>query len=152
MTQIQKIPPDGKEKIKSSPSHNTKKFLFYLGLGLIALIVVLTLGPVISHPIEKLISLVENRYQEWFEQQDTANPLILITLAFLGGLIASVSPCILALLPVNLSYIGTLKIKSRWDAFKKSWFICTRLGSNFKFIRFSFLLCRGGNGGISRLY
>lgn len=96
-----------------------KKFLFYLGLGLIALIVVLTLGPVISHPIEKLISLVENRYQEWFEQQDTANPLILITLAFLGGLIASVSPCILALLPVNLSYIGTLKIKSRWDAFKK---------------------------------
>lgn len=89
-------------------------------MGLIALIVVLTLGPVISHPIEKLISLVENRYQEWFEQQDTANPLILITLAFLGGLIASVSPCILALLPVNLSYIGTLKIKSRWDAFKKA--------------------------------
>ncbi|WP_324281589.1 cytochrome c biogenesis protein CcdA [Cyanobacterium aponinum UTEX 3221] len=120
MTQIQKIPPDGKEKIKSSPSRNTKKFLFYLALGLIALIVVLTLGPVISHPIEKLISLVENRYQEWFEQQDTANPLILITLAFLGGLIASVSPCILALLPVNLSYIGTLKIKSRWDAFKKA--------------------------------
>ncbi|GAB4301705.1 MAG: hypothetical protein Kow0091_00120 [Geminocystis sp.] len=120
MTQIQKIPPDGKEKIKSSPSRNTKKFLFYLGLGLIALIVVLTLGPVISHPIEKLISLVENRYQEWFDQQDTGNPLILITLAFLGGLIASVSPCILALLPVNLSYIGTLKIKSRWDAFKKA--------------------------------
>jgi len=120
MTQIQKNPPDGKEKIKSSPSRNTKKFLFYLGLGLIALIVVLTLGPVISHPIEKLISLVENRYQEWFDQQDTGNPLILITLAFLGGLIASVSPCILALLPVNLSYIGTLKIKSRWDAFKKA--------------------------------
>jgi cytochrome c-type biogenesis protein len=31
-----------------------------------------------------------------------------------------VSPCILALLPVNLSYIGTLNIKSRWDAFSKA--------------------------------
>lgn len=120
MTQIQKIRQEGKEKIKPYPSRNTKKFLFYLGLGLIALIVVITLGPVISHPIERLISLVENRYQQWFDQQNTANPLILVTLAFIGGLIASVSPCILALLPVNLSYIGTLKIKSRWDAFKKA--------------------------------
>lgn len=120
MTQIQKIRQEGKEKIKPYPSRNTKKFLFYLGLGLIALIVVITLGPVISHPIERLISLVENRYQKWFDQQDTANPLILVALAFIGGLIASVSPCILALLPVNLSYIGTLKIKSRWDAFKKA--------------------------------
>jgi len=120
MTQIQKIPPDGKEKIKSSPSRNTKKILIYLGLGLLALIAVITLGPVISHPIEKMISLVENRYQEWFDQQNTTNPVVLITLAFLGGLLASVSPCILALLPVNLSYIGTLKIKSRWDAFKKA--------------------------------
>lgn len=41
-------------------------------------------------------------------------------LAFVGGLLASVSPCILALLPVNLSYIGTLKINSRWDAFSKA--------------------------------
>ena len=120
MTQIQKIRQEGKEKIKPYPSRNTKKFLFYLGLGLIALIVVITLGPVISHPIERLISLVENRYQQWFDQQNIANPLILLTLAFIGGLIASVSPCILALLPVNLSYIGTLKIKSRWDAFKKA--------------------------------
>lgn len=120
MIQIQKIPSEKKEKIKYSPSRNTKKLLFYFALGLIALIVVITVGPVISHPIEKLISLVENRYQQWFDRQDTTNPLILITLAFLGGLLASVSPCILALLPVNLSYIGTLKITSRWDAFQKA--------------------------------
>ncbi len=81
---------------------------------------VITLGPAISHPIERVISLVENRYQQWFDQQDTANPLVLLPLAFIGGLLASVSPCILALLPVNLSYIGTLKIKSRWDAFTKA--------------------------------
>lgn len=98
----------------------SKKWLIYGGLGLLSLILVITLGPVISHPIERLISIVENRYQQWFDQQDTANPLVLLPLAFIGGVLASVSPCILALLPVNLSYIGTLEIKSRWDALTKA--------------------------------
>jgi len=75
---------------------------------------------VISHPIEQVISIVENRYQQWFAQQDTTNPFVLLPLAFLGGVLASISPCILGLLPVNLSYIGTLKINSRWDAFTKA--------------------------------
>ncbi|MFM5986419.1 MAG: cytochrome c biogenesis CcdA family protein [Sphaerospermopsis kisseleviana] len=96
------------------------KWLIYLGLGILALVLVLTLGPVLSHQIEQVISIVENRYQQWFDQQDTANPVVLLPLAFIGGVLASVSPCILALLPVNLSYIGTLKIKSRWDAFIKA--------------------------------
>jgi cytochrome c-type biogenesis protein len=98
----------------------SKKWLIYLGLGVLALVLVLTLGPVLSHPIERMIAIVENRYQQWFDQQDTANPLVLLPLAFIGGVLASVSPCILALLPVNLSYIGTLNIKSRWDAFTKA--------------------------------
>ncbi|WP_107669307.1 cytochrome c biogenesis CcdA family protein [Cyanothece sp. BG0011] len=117
MTQLQKPPP--KKKSLGRPKRS-KKWLFYFGLGLLALIIVVTLGPVISHPIEQLISIVENQYQQWFDQQDTANPFVLLPLAFLGGLLASVSPCILGLLPVNLSYIGTLKIKSRWDAFTKA--------------------------------
>ena len=98
----------------------SKKWLIYGGLGVLTLALVLTLGPVISHPIEQFISRVENRYQQWFAQQDTANPFVLLPLAFLGGVLASISPCILALLPVNLSYIGTLKINSRWDAFTKA--------------------------------
>jgi len=98
----------------------SNKWLIYLGLGILALVLVLTLGPVLSHTIEQVISIVENRYQQWFDQQDTANPVVLLPLAFIGGVLASVSPCILALLPVNLSYIGTLKIKSRWDAFIKA--------------------------------
>jgi cytochrome c-type biogenesis protein len=98
----------------------SKKLLFYLVLGLLALILVLTIGPIIGHPLEKVISIVENSYQQWFDRQDTTNPLILLPLAFMGGVIASISPCILALLPVNLSYIGTLKIESRWDAFSKA--------------------------------
>jgi cytochrome c-type biogenesis protein len=97
-----------------------KRWLLYGGLGLTSLILVLTLGPIASHPIERFISLIENSYQQWFDRQDTANPIVLLALSFVGGVIASISPCILALLPVNLSYIGTLKIKSRWDAFTKA--------------------------------
>jgi cytochrome c-type biogenesis protein len=104
----------------SQLSKASKKWLLYGGLGVLALVLVLTLGPVISHPIEQGISVVENQYQQWFSQQDTANPLVLLPLAFVGGVLASVSPCILALLPVNLSYIGTLKINSRWEAFTKA--------------------------------
>jgi cytochrome c-type biogenesis protein len=114
------ISPLSTEQPPSRRSKVSKKWLVYGGLGLLSLVIVLTLGPVISHPIERVISIVENRYQQWFDQQDTANPFVLLPLAFIGGLLASVSPCILALLPVNLSYIGTLKIKSRWDAFTKA--------------------------------
>lgn len=114
------LPQSSTEHKPPKLSKNSKKWLLYGGLGLLSLILVITLGPVLSHPLEQVISRIENRYQQWFNQQDTANPLILLPLAFLGGGIASVSPCILALLPVNLSYIGTLKITSRWDAFKKA--------------------------------
>jgi cytochrome c-type biogenesis protein len=110
---VEGLKPDKKAKI-------SKKLLFYLVLGLLALILVLTIGPIIGHPLERAISIIENSYQQWLDRQDTNNPLILLPLAFLGGVIASISPCILALLPVNLSYIGTLKIESRWDAFSKA--------------------------------
>lgn len=92
----------------------------YLALGLFSLVVVVMLGPHVSRPLEWVIGVMENRYQRWFDGQDTTNPLILLSLAFAGGLLASVSPCILALLPVNLSYIGTLKFVSRRDAVLKA--------------------------------
>jgi len=97
-----------------------KKWLVFGGLALLGLaIALLATGPV-SQALERLISVVENRYQEWFSQQDTANPLVLMPLAFIGGLVSSVSPCILAMLPLNLSYIGTRNITSRLDAFIKA--------------------------------
>ena len=97
-----------------------KKWLLFGGLALLGLVLALLITGPISQGIEHLISLAENRYQEWFTKQDTANPLVLMPLAFVGGLIASVSPCILALLPLNLSYIGTRNITSRGDAFVKA--------------------------------
>ena len=108
------------EKTAKKQFKISKKWLIYGGLGLISLILVIVFGAVISQPLERGISIIENRYQKWFDQQDTANPFVLLPLAFLGGTLASISPCILAMLPVNLSYIGTLDIKSRRDAFTKA--------------------------------
>ena len=97
-----------------------RKWWLWGGLALLGLLIALVTNVPISQGLEYFISETENRYQEWFAQQDTANPLILMSLAFIGGLIASVSPCILALLPLNLSYIGTRNITSRMDAFIKA--------------------------------
>jgi cytochrome c-type biogenesis protein len=63
---------------------------------------------------------IGSQYERWFGQQVTANPAVLLPLAFVGGILSSISPCILSLLPVNLSYIGTREIKSRWDALVKA--------------------------------
>jgi len=105
---------------KKNNSKIPKKWLVFGGLALLGLSIALLITGPLSQAIEYLISVVENRYQEWFSQQDTANPLVLMPLAFIGGLIASVSPCILAMLPINLSYIGTRNITSRLDALVKA--------------------------------
>jgi cytochrome c-type biogenesis protein len=117
---MKQIPQSSTETNPSRRFKISKKWLFYGGLGLLSLILILTLGSKVAHPIERAISILENRYQQWFDRQDTANPLILLPLAFIGGVLASISPCILALLPVNLSYIGTLNIRNRRDAFIKA--------------------------------
>lgn len=99
------------------------KFLFpvFLFGSTVLLIVVANRFEQLTSNLEHTISLVENAYGQWFGQQNvSSNPWLLLPLAFIGGLLASVSPCILALLPVNLSYIGTLKINSRFDAFVKA--------------------------------
>ena len=45
---------------------------------------------------------------------------ILVSMGFLGGLMSSLLPCVLSLLPINLAYIGTLNIQNRKEAFIKA--------------------------------
>lgn len=124
MNPLQKLNQEVK-LISRIPSHQRKKsilgkWLALAGLVVLGLLIALLVEGPVSQALERLISIVENRYQAWFVQQDSANPVVLMPLAFIGGLIASVSPCILAMLPINLSYIGTRTIVSRSDAFVKA--------------------------------
>ncbi|WP_310483759.1 cytochrome c biogenesis protein CcdA [Chamaesiphon sp. VAR_48_metabat_403] len=97
------------------------KWSKWVGLAIAIFLTILTVKYVdIAHlwqPLESLISNAENQYQKWGESQPLTNPWLLIPFAAGGGLLASISPCILAMLPVNLSYIGTLNVKSRTEAF-----------------------------------
>lgn len=71
-------------------------------------------------PIQGAVFWAEEHYQAWFEANTPSHPIVLLPFAFLGGLISSISPCILSLLPVNLTYIGTREIRSRRDALQKA--------------------------------
>jgi cytochrome c-type biogenesis protein len=94
------------------------KWVIWLGLVILTITVILVANNIdLFHPLERLISQAENSYQKWGESQPLTNPWFLIPFAAGGGFLASISPCILALLPVNLSYIGTLHVKSRREAF-----------------------------------
>jgi cytochrome c-type biogenesis protein len=128
MTTNQTPDPEKALVIPSTPEQSSRKkqvlpgILFYIVLfcGAIILTIIAHQFPDLYASVAELVARIENPYHQWLEQQNTSNPLILIPLAFIGGLIASISPCILSLLPVNLSYIGTLKITSRREAFTKA--------------------------------
>ncbi len=99
---------------------STIRLPVYLFVGTVFLVVFLSQWQGISDRLEQTLSVLGNSYQKWFSLQNTSTPVVLFPLAFLGGLLSSFSPCILPMLPLNLSYIGTLKITSRWDALRKS--------------------------------
>ncbi len=61
-----------------------------------------------------------SQYSSFLEQSTESSFILLILFGFIGGLISSLLPCILSLLPINLAYIGTLNIENRFEAFKKA--------------------------------
>ncbi|MDA0772520.1 MAG: cytochrome c biogenesis protein CcdA [Cyanobacteria bacterium] len=60
---------------------------------------------------------LQTQYTQILANNETAPFYFLLTLGFFGGLISSLLPCVLSLLPINLAYIGTLKIDCRKQAF-----------------------------------
>ncbi len=103
--------------------HRLPKWSIWLGLAILTMLAIILAKyfdrdlQELFQPLEGLIAQTENHYQKWGESQPLTNPWLLIPFAAGGGLLASISPCILAMLPVNLSYIGTLNVKSRREAF-----------------------------------
>ena len=59
-------------------------------------------------------------YGNFLLAKENTSLLVLVLLGFGGGLISSLLPCVLSLLPVNLAYIGTLNIASKLEALKKA--------------------------------
>ena len=110
---------DKDDLVKVNKAHlSLSKWSILVSLGIFTTIaIVLAKNFELFQLLENAISQSENQYQRWGESQPLTNPWLLIPFAFGGGLLASISPCILAMLPVNLSYIGTLNVKSRREAF-----------------------------------
>lgn len=94
--------------------------LLFASMVLVVLVVDYSLTHNSLKPIERFVFDLAKNYRHWFKQQDTQDLVVLLPLAFIGGLISSISPCILSLLPVNLSYIGTCEVTSRRDALGKA--------------------------------
>ncbi len=109
---------------RSIPHSKHLLLLIMLFVGAIALALLLDglIQSSVYQSLQQFAFWIGDRYEQWFTQHkyQINHPLALIGLAFLGGLVASISPCILSLLPVNLSYIGTREITSRRDAFFKA--------------------------------
>ena len=72
--------------------------------------------------MENLISNLEQAVSNFLKGTHGLPLPLLVLLSFGGGLAASLTPCVLAMLPMNLSYIGTANITSKFDALKKSLF------------------------------
>jgi cytochrome c-type biogenesis protein len=68
---------------------------------------------------QNCVFFLDEHLLKWLKYQSTDNPLFLIPVAFSGGFIASLSPCSLGMLSVNLSYIGTRQIASHQQRFIK---------------------------------
>lgn len=109
-------------KVLSNRSLNRSLLLGLLTIGafLAAIVVEQFTRSTIYQMVSQIAFLLGETYERWFSQQQLTNPLTLVSLSFVGGLVASISPCILSLLPVNLSYIGTQEVTSRRDALLKA--------------------------------
>lgn len=70
------------------------------------------------------ISNFEHTVSEFLKAGEGLSLPLMVLISFGGGLAASLTPCVLPMVPLYLSYIGATEITSKFDAFKKSALFC----------------------------
>lgn len=87
-----------------------------VGLALVALLALaLAHGP-LADALERVVGVLQNAVAGRTGDGVALRGPALLGFAFAGGLVASISPCILGMLPVNLAYIGAVGVSSRREA------------------------------------
>lgn len=67
---------------------------------------------------------LQQQFTEYIKSSGDIPFVGVVFIALFGGLIASLTPCVLPMIPLYLSYIGATEVSNKVDAFKKSSLFC----------------------------
>ncbi|GAC1427777.1 MAG: hypothetical protein NVSMB5_22580 [Candidatus Velthaea sp.] len=97
-------------------SANSRARSTAIGIAAVSIVIALAFalgrGPV-ADALERVVGIAQNAYSSQLGDGAGLLGWRLYLVAFAGGLVSSFSPCILGMLPVNLSYIGAAGLRSR---------------------------------------